>query len=569
MSLSNGKNLWNLAFANVNEEAKKTKTNRESERAQANRETEKAKKNKLNEERKQRNEDANREQNEQLQRNIKCMNQYRNNQGKLQLPEQFKSLTDDKIYYYFGHGSTICDEYGTPVIKVVPDNCIYISQTVCGLINVGNTKLTEAFLNEEYAHIWRDPIANLHIIKEIIGNFTKDIAGIHIHLPGCTYIDTHYFPLGHDDLKELTYQEGHKIGFSGIMSLKDAHTVERANNPYIEGIEFESKDLLDIDQVRGSFKYSFFPKVKTTDQIILPKDLEDTIYFYEREGKVNINDLIVQSGMISNKVPMSKLMEKYPGIHFNLLCRSIVDKSCLKEGKRAITRRRRHSAIVQNTLSNTVDKILKMRTLFPTHTKGAANDNALYDYLVSITDKITNDTNLNSLYDIYSSIRHFGSPKSEAYVYSLFKELFMKQFNDLFEKLQTTTNPEEINDLQKQIGNLIRRLKMNALQGVQTHYYKLELEILGEIAYSAILKNDKNLFDYVAELGAVNDTLRSLIKNNNYNNWLKAGQTIFNKAYNKEKLKENSNNNTNKSTTSQDGGRKRKDRRKTLKKRSA
>ena len=297
MSLLNEKSMWNMAFANTNN-SKPTMTNEEREAIRQRQILEnalkKAAQNELNEESKKRNEIANREQNEQLQRNIDCMNQYRNSNGKLQLPEQFKSLPDSQIYFYHGHGGTICDEYGHPVIKVVPDNCIYISQTVCGLINVHKIDLVRAFLNEEYAHIWRDPIANLDTIKEIIGTLAYDIPGIHIHLPGCTYTDTSYSCLGYHDLKELTDKEGHKLYFSGIMSLEDAHRVDN-ENPYIEGVIFEPEDYLNMDDVSGSFGYSFFPALEVTKELISSNDVEDTIYLYEKEGqegKVDILSLI-------------------------------------------------------------------------------------------------------------------------------------------------------------------------------------------------------------------------------------------------------------------------------------
>ncbi len=529
----------------------------------------KARQNEINEERKKRNEIANREQNEQLQRNIDCMNQYRNSEGNLQLPEQFKKLSDSEIYFYHGHGGTICDEYGHPVIKVVPDNCIYISQTVCGLINVHKIDLVRAFLNKECAHIWKDPIANLDKIKEIIGTLKYDIPGIHIHLPGCTYTDTSYSCLGYHNLKELTDEEGHKLYFSGIMSLEDAHKVD-SKNPYIEGVIFEPKDYLNINEVTDSFQYSFFPALEVTDQIISSNDVEDTIYLYEKEGKegkVDINDVIVQSDTISEKIPLSKLMETYPGIHFNLLCRSVVDKSCRKEGKKAFTRRRRHSAIVQNTVYNTVDKIVKMRSLFPNKSEGVANDDALHNYLESVSKTIKADNNLEKLHDIYSTVRYYKSPKSEAYLYAIFKDLFVNQFLDLYDTLYTKTKYKNIKDIKEQIGALIRVLQMDAWSGSQTHHYKLELELLAIIAYAAILKKDVALFDYVAELGAVNENLYKIIGNDDYSNWLNAGQTIHDEAYKEER--EKLNNNNNRSITSQTGGRKKNRRRKTLKKRSA
>lgn len=505
--------MWEQAYQSALEKPEQTEEEKEKERREKEERYERNKKE--TELRQQMNEAMNREANAQLQSDIECMNKYKQN-GKFVLPQQFKDLPDNQIYFYHGHGSTVCDDYGFPIKKIVPDNCIYITQTVCGIVNTLKRSIIEAFLDESYAHVWRDPVGNLNELKKI---FTLDnrlnVEGLHVHMPGCSYIETSYTPLGYHDLKENYNIDQHRLEFSGIMSLEAAHTVPK-DNPYIEGIDFPHTDLVDLDIVKNSFDYTFYPGLEMSEEEVPLSSITDTIYLFPIEDtKVKIDDVILQASKVSDYVKVSDIMSYYPGIHFNFLCRSFgkEDGKCGRITKRALTRRRRHSAVVQNTVYNTFRKLTTMGLYFPKKRKRVANDDSILDYVQAVSDKLPE--NLQKFFELYEEVRiDEDLPKTRELIKTLFSNAYLNEFNLLLEdlsKAREEKNKKSEEDTKEKIGNLIRLLKITPKEGFQTKYYAFELGILSMIAWAAAMENDEELFDYVCSLGVLND-FKELLK---------------------------------------------------------
>ncbi len=104
------------------------------------------------------------------------------------------------IYYYGGHGSEICDPHtDQPIRDIVPDNCIYITITSCGL----PTKLTFG-KNTEEMFFRSDKESSRHTLRHPDGLVEKAIIArelhvpikdVHVHMPGHKYARSYLDPL--------------------------------------------------------------------------------------------------------------------------------------------------------------------------------------------------------------------------------------------------------------------------------------------------------------------------------------------------------------------------------------
>ena len=546
---------YNEQYAAIQEETRAENVLRNRERA--------AREAEIAELRRERNEALNREANAQIQRNIECRDRFKNNSGKLQLPPSLRDLPENQIYFYHGHGGTVCDDLGYPIIKQVPDNCIYITQTVCGIVNTLKEEIVTAFLDPAKAHIWKDPIAHLDEIRSILGLHDKYATeGIHIHLPGCSYVESSYQPFGYHESKKGAPEKYHKIYFSGIMDLETAHEVPDTS-PYIEGVKFDHVDYVDYGQVKDSFQFSFFPKVEETEEYVSPSEITDMFLLHvNEEGKVDISDVVTQSGIISDTVPVSKIMETYPGIHFNFLCRSFGKENTKCRGirKKALTHRRRHSAVVQGSEYNTFKKLVNIGSKFPENAKGVANDHTIKNYLESISFKLIRDGEFAKFYDLYDSIRYEDDlDETKEYFRSIFKDPYLMKFFELFSQMHDSKNENERNDKKKLIGDHIRILMMNPHKAFDSRRYGFENEILGNIAWAASSLDDKELFDYACELGHIDLSSGFTYNSNSIRDaWDKRCKSVYNEAYKRFKYHSDSNNEERR------GGRRRK--RRTMKK---
>lgn len=558
-------NAINALERNLDEE-ENAKTNEQKAKNAAEKKERNERERKFREEQAAENARLNQEANAQIQRNIDCKNRYKNNSGKLQLPPQFKDLPDSQIYFYHGHGGTICDEYGFPIEKIVPENCIYITETVCGIINALGPALIGAFLDEKNAPIWKDPVGHFDELKKIFRlDGRNSVQGLHIHLPGCTYIDTTYQPIGYHDLKERHGIDKHKIVFSGIMTLEAAHTVPH-NSAYIEGALLDYTDLVDYETIVNSYAYSLYPEIHEVSEYVTPNEIEDTLLLYpEKVGeknKISISDVTSQAAEISKNVPVSKLMEKFPGIHFNMLCRSFgaEDVNCLKRSKKAVTRRRRHSAVVQNTVYDSFKKLVNMGTRFPTKAKRVANDNSILDYFESVSRNIRQNPDLVKIYELYDYIRYLDElTKTRTAIGDLFKELFQNKFLELYFKFLDTKNQNEKESIKREIYDLIGILKTDVYIAFTSPRHEFENELLAQIAWAAAHGNDTDLFDHICGIGNLQD-----LENQEFQPNVKKGEWINRCAGIYKEALDNyvfPNNNSNRG--SQNGGNRK---RKTLKK---
>lgn len=262
------------------------------------------------------------------------------NKGKL--PFEVK---DDSIFLYLGHGEDFCNKEGELVIRTVPDNCIYITQTTCGIINRMEDTTFRKFSEEKYAHIWRNPIKYKDELKNLFGSHPN----LHIHMPGSTYVDNIFYPVSDVDEKYLIRKNKYVMRYSGLLPLEKALTMsDEERNLFIQKEYQITKsteqmaellnESLPTEEMRSYFAKSIYPQFLNVKEERLPT-------------------LSMKRMGASRRILASTLMERYPGIHFNLLCRVVTDPRC----KEAVRLRRRESATEQNTVLDTLHKMISIK----------------------------------------------------------------------------------------------------------------------------------------------------------------------------------------------------------------
>ncbi len=313
-----------------------------------------------------------------------CLDRFRIN-GKLRMPFE---ATNETTYMYLGHGHDRCDEEGNLIIKTVPEDCIYITETVCGIQNRIPTEVFRAFSNPDYAHIWKDPFAHMEEIRALFVRRTN----FHIHMPGCTYVDSTFYGINEQVLEKNEQGQPTKIklALSGLMPLDYALIVSEDNlSQYFAPTQYNLAELeLFTSELYGYFNFNLFPQI--------PEGLKTTL---EKVKPLYYDMFRSYEGM---RKPVSELMAEHPGIHFNFLCRSVGE-----ECKPAAIRRRRHSAVVQKTNLNTLRKLANIQNETMTNENMLASAESMSNFL---TEK------KNFLTLLYGSFQKY--PRTLAYLKS-------------------------------------------------------------------------------------------------------------------------------------------------------
>jgi hypothetical protein len=257
-------------------------------------------------------------------------------------------------YLYMGHGEDVCNHKGEPVILTVPPGSLYITSTVCGLLNyVYIKKLFEAFINKANENVWENP--DLSKLKKVLEGIL-DTSTIHIHRPGDTYVENMFHPVSNQlyDVNNKWTQKWedakyYKLSESGLYRLSDIlkKNVQKLPKIAVEKSTFlhkegkEEKEITDFkikkEDLLAVFENAIFPKLTPTEK--------KADYYTPRE---------IAAINTKHKTYVSELMEKFPGIHFNFLCRYI-NPNCVK----GALARRMESAEKFQTLSETFEKSIQ------------------------------------------------------------------------------------------------------------------------------------------------------------------------------------------------------------------
>jgi hypothetical protein len=271
------------------------------------------------------------------------------------------------IYYYAGHGNDICDEIThKPIIKQVPENCIYITISECGvpsILDVIDNPQEKFFRNSNPIHkkLIQYPYVGENKKKLAKALGISDPSVIHIHFPGMNYVESFFQPVNYfdkDESLEIKNDENLEILFmhSGLL---DKAKLEANPNPgkNVKADEIETF-YISKNEILQKYIDSVYPTQADVNEVLEEKFADK--YILDND---DVNMFIVElvNKLKKETLTNTALMEQFPGIHYNMVCRG-VSKACDAE------------AVLQRTLSGqqeirreqkNIEEFISQRIIFP------------------------------------------------------------------------------------------------------------------------------------------------------------------------------------------------------------
>lgn len=289
------------------------------------------------------------------------------------LIEKIRQLPRDiEIYQMQGHGEDLCDETGQAIIHQVPNGCLYITIEECGNIAFTDNARENAFHSSEptLKAKFKYPYLFLPELNGILNPTTRYVRNypnvIKIHFPGDNYACNQMYPFAY--WYDLAGREQH-VGFaeSGLVSKARAEMVQARNYPnrQFRTAYVDDYTILDINKehIMQYFQASIYPTPQQVREVLDNFSLDGIRYLERgsytprtrREGanvcyeiEKQIEEKLGWYKGISDKdgpdafMTNTYMMEKFPGIHYNFICRSM-DADCERKRGVADIRRRRGS----------------------------------------------------------------------------------------------------------------------------------------------------------------------------------------------------------------------------------
>jgi ankyrin repeat protein len=204
------------------------------------------------------------------------------------------------VYVYSGHGG---DTVGT--LKDVPKGSKYINMGTCGLLSRPNIVTALHYLNSPEDKRFVE--TNVPQIEELL-----DELSIRIFMPNPQsdkdrYVNNTFHPIG-------VYPNE-----DGTFDLRQSGLIERKKSVSLASIERHSNlKTVTLDVLKSLFSTSVYPTVAEVDT-----------YFREKCGDrleaLTYADL--RRANFSLSITVETLMTRFPGIHYNFLCRSVMGNS--------------------------------------------------------------------------------------------------------------------------------------------------------------------------------------------------------------------------------------------------
>ena len=235
------------------------------------------------------------------------------------------------IYSYYGHGSDVCLPSGLIKLNNVPKDCTYINRTGCGLQARMGHRFGDMLIRKKLRTVLANPFENRGILGEMVGG------EVEIHPEGDDFVESRFYPLGF-------YPEFRPGSFMIFLSgMRDSESFTsfptKAGKLQYPQQVFPNDAIVPKSVILQSFEGAIYP----TPAVVRSTFTKDSYTMAE---------LDVLSKTLS--IHISKLMKRYPGIHYNLLCRS-ASPTC----KEAILKQRALSATKFRTQLNAVRRTLK------------------------------------------------------------------------------------------------------------------------------------------------------------------------------------------------------------------
>ena len=222
-----------------------------------------------------------------------------------------RQAEEPAVYVYSGHG---VDTIGS--LKDVPPGCKYINMGTCGLLN--RVRINEILPSLKNPKDDRFVTINVPQIEELL-----DGLSIRIYTPTppsdkYRYVNNTFFPIGVYPNKDGTFD----LYPSGLIQRQKSFigNVTRHNN----------LKTVSLDILKSLFSMSVYPTIEEVDAQIKKK-------CGDRLEALTYADLAQASNALALSV--ETLMERFPGIHYNFLCRSDVTGNVNLPAYRSILRR--------------------------------------------------------------------------------------------------------------------------------------------------------------------------------------------------------------------------------------
>ena len=227
--------------------------------------------------------------------------------------------SDTSIYIMMGHNCELMQE------KIVPSNCTYITKSVCGIdttFDNESLRLLEDFSNNSPILIQADE-------RVLRTNYNTGHYNMRTHNTGERY---------QNDKNWAIYDAGipcglYRIGGKQIVNRDDGEL--EISRPEIKGTLLE--------YFSSHYDNSLFPTKEDVEFVL------NEIFSEEEKSKnvISLSDLYINKFFvkfqlaIKNKfsIDFSTLMEKFPGIHYNISCRSLCKGAQTSEDTEALSPR--------------------------------------------------------------------------------------------------------------------------------------------------------------------------------------------------------------------------------------
>lgn len=271
------------------------------------------------------------------------------------------------VYSYFGHAGDICISSGKLKVADVPKGNMYVTRSGCGLVAMVNHSFGSLLVDTNTSTALFDPRkkANKQTIEQFLGG------EVEVHKEGDDIVESMYNPLG------LYKHKSGKITIflSGLRNMNSFKNFPVKNGKLqYEFQHFEPNTRVPKQVILQSFEGAIYPTKAT-----VAKTFTSASYSVEQLDKI----------AEQLRKPVLQLMKQYPGIHYNLLCRSI-HETC----KKAAVDRRLISASKYGTQFDTLKRTLLLES----------NVKDIEAFIKSLPTSFYDNINIGSLYELQKEL---------------------------------------------------------------------------------------------------------------------------------------------------------------------
>lgn len=241
------------------------------------------------------------------------------------------------VYTTLGHGR----EFVSETLLDVPAGCVYVTFAVCGDVSKEPQKILDAFSNPKIREKLRDPVKHLKELTTLFGET------LHVHYPEAedptsrTYFDVRYLPFAGFSakpdcwsLKSGMYKMGDVNDFLAPNNIKKGTTSLFKYGAKLDCAHINTKALKYI------YNGAVYPKLDiVTRDISVKRKLSYKLLRYE---------------VAKCRFTQSWAFSKFPGVHYNFICRSHSypdeEVNIANAVRNRTERRRRNSMVAANLL---------------------------------------------------------------------------------------------------------------------------------------------------------------------------------------------------------------------------